>query len=131
MALQDTHNDPSNADGPVNWYRLASRARTLRRIRAASVYLFLLAVSLPILLPYFWLTTVAFSSKRGIAETDVLWRSLLILVPAVIALWLAVVLARNRRQMWTATIAILVITTVTIVRLIGPDLHVGNFIFLW
>ncbi|MHA1549551.1 MAG: carbohydrate ABC transporter permease [Alphaproteobacteria bacterium] len=125
----DVHLKP--AESTVNWSRLANRARSLRRVRAASVYLFLLAVSLPVLLPYFWLTTVAFSSKRGIAETDVLWRSMLILVPAVIVMWLAVVLARNRRQIWTSMAVILAGATIAAVWLVGPDLHVGNFIFLW
>ncbi len=54
------------------------------------------------MLPYFWLVTVAFSAKLGIVETNVLWRSMSVLVPSVMAFWLAVALSRNRRQMWIA-----------------------------
>ena len=42
------------------------RARgAARQARAVGVYAFLIAVSLPIILPYFWLVTVAFSAKLG------------------------------------------------------------------
>ena len=79
------------------------RARALaRRTKSVTLYAFLIAVSLPIILPYFWLVTIAFSAKTGIAETFVLWRSMFVLVPAVIGLWLAAILARNRRQTWIA-----------------------------
>ena len=47
----------------VDWSRVAARARTSRRARAAAVYAFLIAVSLPIILPYFWLITIAFSRE--------------------------------------------------------------------
>ena len=103
-----------------------------RRARAVAVYAFLIAVSLPIILPYFWLITIAFSARLGVAETRVLWRSMAILVPAVIAFWLVVALARNRRQMWIGDrcgrrqfrIAVFA-------WLVGPDLYLANFLFLW
>jgi inositol-phosphate transport system permease protein len=115
----------------VDWDRLAGRARALRRTKATVLYAFLIAVSLPIILPYFWLVTIAFSARTGIAETAVLWRSMLVVVPTVIALWLAVLVARNRRQMWMAIAAVLAIAALTFGILVGPELHVGNFIFLW
>jgi inositol-phosphate transport system permease protein len=117
--------------GAVDWDRLAGRARALRRTKATVLYAFLIAVSLPIILPYFWLVTIAFSARTGIAETAVLWRSMLVVVPTVIALWLAVLVARNRRQMWMAITAVLAIAALTFGILVGPELHVGNFIFLW
>src|SRR5918997_2924343 len=96
----------------ADWARLAARARVARRTKSVTLYAFLIAVSLPIVLPYFWLVTIAFSAKTGVAETDVLWRSVLVLVPAVIAFWLAAMLARNRRQMWAGMAAIAVVTAV-------------------
>ena len=115
----------------VDWDTLARRARRLRRTKAVALYAFLIAVSLPIILPYFWLVTIAFSAKTGVAETVVLWRSMAVMVPAVIGCWLAVALARSRRQLWTGIAAVLAIAVLAFALLVGPDLHVGNFIFLW
>src|SRR5690606_2968804 len=84
----------ARAPAAIDWAAVAARGRLWRRVRAAAAYAFLVAVSIPIILPYFWLVTVAFSAKRGIAETTVLWRSLAILVPAVLLLWIAGVLSR-------------------------------------
>ncbi len=116
---------------PVDWSRLATRAQTARRARAATVYAFLIAVSLPIILPYFWLIAIAFSAKLGIAETKVLWRSMAVLVPTVIALWLVVALARSRRQTWMGVAAVAVVAIAAFAWLVGPDLYLGNFLFLW
>jgi inositol-phosphate transport system permease protein len=85
---------------------------------------------LPIILPYFWLVTIAFSARTGVADTSVLWRSMAVLVPAVIAFWLAAMLARNRRQLWLGLAAIAFIATAAFALVVGPDLHLRNFIFL-
>ena len=86
MAAQATLTAPEARLAPAaDWDGLAARARTLRRTRAAVLYAFLIAVSLPIILPYFWLVTIAFSAKTGVAETDVLWRSTLIVIPTIVA----------------------------------------------
>jgi inositol-phosphate transport system permease protein len=122
--------DPFNNGPAVDWTGVAARGRAARRARSVGVYAFLIAVSVPIILPYFWLVTVAFSSRRGIAETDVLWRSVLILVPAVIACWLAVMLARSRSQMWVLTGVVAVVALAAFAVLVGPALHLDNFIFL-
>ncbi len=37
------------------WNRLAARARWMRRAKLAAMYGFLIAVSVPLLLPYFWM----------------------------------------------------------------------------
>jgi len=115
---------------PADWDRLAARARSLRRAKAVALYAFLIAVSLPIILPYFWLLTIAFSTKTGVADTLVLWRSLAVLALAVIAFWLAAMLAQTRRQMWVGVTAIALAATIVFARLVGPDLHLRNFIFL-
>jgi len=132
MAVQTAVGD-MRADGRMgtDWVRLAANARNARRVRAFGVYAFLIAASLPIILPYFWLVTVAFSAKVGLAETAVLWRSMLVLVPAVIAFWLAAALSGNRRQTQTAMAAVAVVAVAAFAWLVGPDLHLGNFLFLW
>ena len=67
----------------MDWDRLAARARSLRRQKAVALYAFLISVSLPIILPYFWLVTIAFSAKTGVADTLVLWRSMGVVPDAV------------------------------------------------
>ena len=114
----------------VDWGRMAARSRYMHRAEAVALYGFLVAVSLPIILPYFWLVTIAFSARTGVAETMVLWRSTLVLVPAVIAFWLTAMLARNRRQMWLGMAATALVATIAFGLLVGPDLHLRNFIFL-
>lgn len=114
----------------TDWDRLAARARAWRRARTTAIYAFLIAVSLPVILPYFWLVTIAFSAKTGIAETHILWRSVLVLVPALLALWVWATLARSMRQMVIGFAAVAVVTVVVFAVLVGPELHLGNFIFL-
>lgn len=114
----------------VDWADLAGRARLRRRARSTAIYAFLIAVSLPVILPYFWLVAIAFSAKTGVAETHVLWRSMFVLVPAVIGFWLVAALTRNRAQMFLAMGAVAAITAIAFAVLVGPYLHLGNFIFL-
>ena len=64
------------------------------------------------------------------ADTMVLWRSLAVLTPAVIAFWLAALVAQNRRQMWPGMTAIALIAAAAFALRVGPDLHLRNFIFL-
>lgn len=128
MAAQATASDLSAM--AMDWHRMAARARAMRRAKTASLYAFLIAVSLPIILPYFWLVTIAFSARTGVADSLILWRSMAVLVPAVIAFWMAAILARNRRQMWLAMAGTAFVTATAFATLVGPDLHLGNFIFL-
>ena len=127
LAFTGIHFRPT---APVGWDRMAARSRALRRTKSVTLYAFLIAVSLPIILPYFWLVTIAFSARTGVADTMVLWRSMAVLVPAVIAFWLAAILAQNRRQLWLGLTAIALIAAIAFALLVGPDLHLRNFIFL-
>jgi inositol-phosphate transport system permease protein len=131
MAAQATFAESAPSPILADWDALASRARVARRAKSVTLYAFLIAVSIPIILPYFWLVTIAFSAKTGIAETFVLWRSMFVLVPAVIGLWMAAILAKNRRQTLLAMAAVLIVAAVAFAFFVGPDLHIGNFIFLW
>jgi inositol-phosphate transport system permease protein len=115
----------------TDWDRLAARARWSQRAKTGAIYAFLIAVSLPVILPYFWLVTIAFSAKTGIAETAVLWRSVLLLVPALLALWIWSIVAKSMRQMAIGSVVIVVAALVPFLILVGPELHLRNFIFLW
>lgn len=131
MAAEATFAEPVASPILADWDALAARARMARRAKSVTLYAFLIAVSIPIILPYFWLVTIAFSAKTGIAETFVLWRSMFVLVPALVALWLAAILSRNRRETLIAMAGVLVVAAASFAWFVGPDLHVGNFIFLW
>jgi inositol-phosphate transport system permease protein len=115
----------------TDWDRLMARARWSRRARISAIYAFLIAVSLPIILPYFWLVTIAFSAKTGVAETFVLWRSVLVLVPALLAFWIWSLLVSSMKQLMLGSAVIAVAALVPFLILVGPELHLGNFIFLW
>lgn len=114
----------------IDWDRLARRARWSSRARNTALYAFLIAVSLPVILPYFWLVTIAFSARTGVAEAGVLWRSLLVLVPAIIACWLVAMLARNAARMAWGILAVATVAAVAFMILVGPSLHLDNYIFL-
>ena len=63
------------------WERLATAARQGRRLRMAALTLFLAAVSIPIIVPYFWMVMIAFTARSGEANTGPLWVALGVLVP--------------------------------------------------
>ncbi len=120
----------SPAVSQTHWDQLATRARWMRRAKTTSLYVFLIAVSIPIILPYFWLVTIAFSAKTGTAETFVLWQSIFILVPTLLAYWVWSLFAQNTRQLVLGFLAITAVGAVAFVIMVLPELHLGNFIFL-
>ncbi len=113
-----------------DWDLLAARARRRRRTAMGLLYIALALGSLPILVPYLWLFTVAFSGRTG-ANTVVLWRTLAVLMPGLIAwsiLRLAVEDAGRRRLL---EIGLAVVVLVTLAFTTGPYLHLDNWRFLW
>ena len=61
MAAPASSSHHGRAGSAADWDTLAARARGLRRAKSAGLYAFLILVSLPIILPYLWLVTIAFS----------------------------------------------------------------------
>lgn len=112
------------------WIEVAARARRRRRLADAALWTFLVLGSLPILVPYLWLLTVAFSGRTG-ASTTVLWGTLAVLFPALLA-WSLIRLAvpegraQRRTELTLAAVTLLVLAIVT-----GPYLHFDNWRFLW
>jgi inositol-phosphate transport system permease protein len=112
------------------WDRLAVRAKWMRRAKLGAIYGFLIAVSVPVLLPFFWMASVAFSSKTGTVDTIILWRSMAILVHFVLACWICSTIGATARQMFFGFAAITAMAVVAFVVFVLPDLHLGNFIFI-
>ena len=114
-----------------HWNLLASKSRRNRRIKDASLFAFLIAASIPIIIPYFWLLTLAFSAGREGVDTRVLWPSIFILVPAVVLTWVWATIADTRRRAMIGWGAIWSVTIIIYAIVIGPSLHLFNFRFLF
>ncbi|MBI1243711.1 MAG: ABC transporter permease subunit [Alphaproteobacteria bacterium] len=113
-----------------DWSAVAARARVRNRVTTGFLYVVLVLGSLPIVVPYLWLVTVAVSGRMG-ATTIVLWRTLAVLMPALVV-WsvvrMAVVDLRRQRALEFALGAV---TLVVLAAVTGPHLHTDNFRFLW
>ncbi len=126
MAVQ-TLEAPASAE---RWQMLAARARRRRRLTDSLLIGFLVTVSVPIILPYFWMLTISVSAKTGGVESVVLWRASGVLVPAVVAFGLLRLFVEGRQLLWGG-LAIAAIALVALLLLVGQDLHAQNYRFLW
>ncbi len=119
------------ADDAAQWDRLAARSRRRKTFSTSGLYTFLVLASLPILIPYFWMLTIAISATRGTTETFVLWRAVVILSIATIAFFLLRSLTTNKKTFWVGAIAIVATALVALAITVGTAVHIGNFGFLW
>ena len=111
----------------VDWVKLAQRSRLGRRLRLGALSLFLVAVSIPIAVPYIWMVMIAFTARRGMAETGTLWPALVVIlvglgIYGVAMLWL-------RRERLAIVISVLTAFLLGLI-LLGQDLHLQNFRFM-
>lgn len=116
-------------DTATDWTRLARRAVARRRIGLAAVTLFLAAVSIPIVLPYFWMVMIAFTAKTGDANSDTLWKALAILVPVILAIVVIRQVTPARWRLW-AGLGLVALIVGLIWMVLGDDLHLRNFRFM-
>ncbi len=114
-----------------DWGALARRGRRRRLVSRSLLLAFLTAVSVPILLPYFWMFTISVSAKTGGVESAVLWRSVAVLVPAVVVWGLLRLLLEERRQRILLALAVASAAAVALWIAIGDELHTANYRFLW
>ena len=114
----------------TNWPELAARAKRRRMTKNLLLYGFLVIGSLPILVPYLWLVTVAFSGRTG-ASTFVLWRTLAVLLPALFVWSLLRLTFEQSRLLTLAEIALGLAALALLAIFTGPYLHIDNWRFLW
>ena len=114
----------------TDWERLAARSRLRRRMTTGLLYGVLLLGSLPIVIPYLWLFTVALSGRAG-ASTLVLWRTLAVLLPALLAWSFLRIGIEDRRRLRIAEAVLVAATLSALAVLTGPYLHADNWRFLW
>jgi inositol-phosphate transport system permease protein len=118
------------AEAPADWHALAAQARLRRRLSIGLLYAAMALGALPILVPYLWLVTVAFSGRTG-ASTLVLWRTLAVLLPALVAASMVGLAIDDRRRRRNAFLLIGAVAAVILAVVTGPYLHLQNWRFLW
>lgn len=117
---------PAQAD----WDALATKAKRGRLVGRGLLLAFLVTVSVPILLPYFWMFTISVSARTGGVSSVVLWRACAILVPTVLAIGLLNALTEKGRLRLYLMAAILAVAAAAVALGIGQDLHLRNWVFL-
>jgi inositol-phosphate transport system permease protein len=114
--------------GP-DWDRLAATSRRDRRLKISALTVFLVAVSIPIVLPYFWMVMIAFTARTGGADADTLWTACAILVPVTLA-YVVGYQSLSARYRTLGLIAAILIAGALLWFFLGDDLHLNNFRFM-
>ncbi|MDX6749390.1 carbohydrate ABC transporter permease [Geminicoccaceae bacterium 1502E] len=121
---------PAAAAPADHWAAMAARSRRRRQWTTIFLYGFLAVASLPVIVPYLWLFTLAFSARGG-TDTAVLWRALLVLGPALLAFAMLGHSIDEPRRLRHALLVLLLVTVAALAVVIGPQLHLANWRFLW
>ncbi|HET7097265.1 MAG TPA: carbohydrate ABC transporter permease [Casimicrobiaceae bacterium] len=114
-----------------DWPRLARRARFRRAAGQSALLAFLLIVSIPIILPYFWMVVISVTARSGGVSTDVLWTACAIIAPAVLIYSIVHIATPSPRLRLVAGLSLLVIAAVLLAALVGGQLNFANYRFLW
>jgi len=115
----------------LDWAALARRARLKRLAGQSALLAFLLLVSLPIILPYFWMVVISFTARSGGVSTEVLWTACAVIAPAVLIYCVVHITAPAPRLRLAAGLVLFSIGAVLLAALAGGQLHVANYRFLW
>src|SRR5438552_17779224 len=129
--LVDTLGTPGPVAARTDWHALARGARVKRFAGQSALLAFQLIVSLPIILPYFWMVVISFTARSGGVSTDVLWSACAVIVPAVLIYSVVHLMVPSPPLRWVAGLLLLVITGALLAALVGGQLHVANYRFLW
>src|SRR6185437_3392966 len=114
----------------ADWGALARRARWKRAAGQSGLLGFLLVVSVPIILPYFWMVVISFTARSGGVSTQVLWTACAVIVPAVLLYSVVHLLAPSPRVRVVAALLLLTVGAL-LAALVGGQLHLANYRFLW
>jgi inositol-phosphate transport system permease protein len=119
-------------DAPrADWLALARRARIAHGASQSALLAALLLVSIPIILPYFWMVVISLTARSGGVSTRVLWSACAVIVPAVLIYSTIHVLTSSPRLRLVAGIVVATLGAMLLAALVGGDLHVANYRFLW
>ena len=114
-----------------DWAALGRRATAKQMAGQIALATFLAIVSLPIILPYFWMLMISFTARTGGVPSDVLWKACAVIVPAVLLYSLVHMSISSRRLRLATAVALAAIAAVLLAWLIGDRLHIDNYRFLW
>jgi inositol-phosphate transport system permease protein len=114
-----------------DWQVLARRARVKRVAGQSALLAFLVAVSVPIILPYFWMVVISLTARSGGVASQVLWTACAVVVPAVLIYSAMHLMTRSPRVRLLAGVILLVAVVSLLAALVGEQLHIGNYRFLW
>lgn len=120
----------STLSGAPDWDGLAVRGKRRLAVNQGLLFAFLITVSLPILIPYFWMFTISVSARTGGVESIVLWKACAILVPAVVAFGIANLITDNTNRRLYVYALIVIASLAALIWAIGRDLHLENWAFL-
>jgi inositol-phosphate transport system permease protein len=115
----------------LDWASLARRARWRRTAEQSWLLAFLLLVSVPIILPYFWMVVISFTARSGGVSTSVLWTACAIIVPAVLIYCVVHLAVRSSRLRLVAAALLAIAAGALLAALVGHQLHIANYRFLW
>lgn len=108
------------------WRHLIRLRRAQRRGRGLLIYGFLLAISIPLLIPYTWLV----ARSLGLREQGAIWLATAALLSAAFGIWALVAVARDRRIKVMGSLGIAAVAVAAVFVTIGADLNLGQFDFL-
>jgi inositol-phosphate transport system permease protein len=114
-----------------DWLALARSARWRRGAGQSALLAFLLLVSIPIILPYFWMVVISFTARSGGVSTDILWTACAIIVPAVLLYSVIHLIAPSPRLRLVAGALLVGVAVTLLAALVGGQLHFANYRFLW
>ena len=115
----------------TDWQALARRTWRTRFTGQSALFAFLVVVSVPIILPYFWMVVIAFTARTGGVGSDVLWTACAVIVPAVLVYSLVHMSVAAKGLRLATGLILLAIAGTLLVALVGERLHLNNFRFLW
>ncbi|WP_421723481.1 carbohydrate ABC transporter permease [Bauldia sp.] len=130
MTVATTQLPPTEAPEATDWERLASRAANQRRAKTGLIVGFLVVISVPVILAYFWMVVISFTAKTGGVEADVLWRACAVLVPAIVLYSAAHMQFRAARTRAVIAIVIGLAALIGLIILVGDEIHLNNYRFL-
>jgi inositol-phosphate transport system permease protein len=122
---------PAVAESRPDWLALARRARFKSAASQSALLAALLLVSIPIVLPYFWMVVISFTARSGGVSTRVLWTACAVIVPAVLIYSMIHALTPSRRLRLGAGFVVFVLGAILLGASTGSDLHFANYRFLW
>ena len=124
---------PATADSgeALDWGALGKRGRARRIAGVSALVAFLSIVSLPLVLPYFWMVVISFTARTGGVSSNVLWSACAVVVPAVIVYGIVHAMVSSARIRAVAAAILFATAAALLAALVGDRLHIANYRFLW